>query len=150
MATRLGGARRRRAAGNRSAAVVGASSSSAPCWNVTRKRRARFEQAGGAAYITDVLSNEDEETVRRTCRSLRARVSGELGSTAVSRLGCVVECDKVRAIFEQEYVAERITAAIGAAERVGLARDVPLEYRVYRAGSRMDWYVRECCVGTRA
>ena len=121
------------------------SSASSSMWggriDVERKRRERFEKAGGAAYLLNVLREEDAETVRMGCQRLRGRVSGELGSTASGRLGCVVTSDSaMRRIFEQHYVVERLREAIGATTPIALAKDVPMEYRVYRPGSEMDWH----------
>lgn len=91
--------------------------------------------------MLNVLREEDAETVRVGCERLRGKVSGELGSTACGRLGCVVTNEStLRRIFEQDYVAHRLSEAIGATTLIALAKDVPMEYRVYCPGSEMGWH----------
>ena len=105
-----------------------------------RKRKVKFDSNGSVAYVIKMLNDDDREIVRQECMILNKNVKKELNSIAIGRKGCICNCENIREIFSQDYVMKRLFRCTGDDDII-LNCDVPVEYRRYVVGSRMDWHV---------
>lgn len=81
-------------------------------------------------YIEDYFSCEDFDMIQKETEKFKNLLGPERSQCAHNRLGCHVPGDSpVISLLNSIYLGEGVFPS-----------DVPVEYRVYREGSSMDWH----------
>ena len=107
-----------------------------------RPRATAQYHADGVALLSTFLAPADFAAVVADCRSLRSKLKAEAGSIAIGRLGHIIDrksTPKAFAALTATAVAERLNSVAGLSAPLGLS-DYPIEFRLYRSGSGMDWH----------
>ena len=80
--------------------------------------------------------------IREDTRALRGNMKPEKGSMAVGRLGRVLDSrSEAHRLLTSDDVATRLNRLVGSPMRPLVASEYPIELRVYRSGSGMEWHV---------
>mmetsp|Transcript_42457 Transcript_42457/g.66475 ORF Transcript_42457/g.66475 Transcript_42457/m.66475 type:complete len:268 (+) Transcript_42457:3-806(+) len=103
------------------------------------KFQTQFKQNGGLVYIRNFLEKNDFSEVQKQCERLVGQCKPEKSSWATGRIGTYVPKGNpiLEVLFSQSIAnrLESLTAVKGL-----YPSDYPVELRVYRSGSAMEWH----------
>ena len=96
----------------------------------------------GVVLIPNFLPGDVFTSIVQDTRRLRSQLKPEKGSMAVGRLGRVLDSrSDAHQCLTSTTVSERLNRYIGSPEKPFIASEYPIELRVYREGSGMEWHV---------
>ncbi|KAG1674743.1 hypothetical protein FOA52_013579 [Chlamydomonas sp. UWO 241] len=134
--------RRAQHAGSTAAAAAGASGSSSgqeEAWGDGLYACPAFKANGGVLSISNFFSQVDFSAVVADCEALAKRAQPERNSLAKGRMiAAVPQGGTIAGAVLSEAVCTRVGRKVG---RQLLAGDYPVELRIYRPGSYMEWHV---------
>ena len=109
--------------------------------SVARSGTQRGYSRDGISLVRNFLSPEAFALVCEDTRKLRGQLKPEKGSMAVGRLGRILDSrSDAYAMLTSDETAGRINHLTQPAKPL-VASEYPIELRVYRVGSGMDWHV---------
>ena len=96
----------------------------------------------GIVLVRDFLPATEHARVVAECRTLRAKAKAEADSIAIGRLGHVIDGRSAAAAFAALTAPSTLQKVSGIAAVDGRLElsEYPVEFRLYRPGSGMEWH----------